>query len=253
MQGVPHESPLHSASPRRPPQARQGEHIKQPHARRSVRGVCKQTFQLHRACLPAIHFIQSADHQQSLKLDEAKDEALRRQQELETEAKILQAGCSIPLDIDNKKGFEGPDLEKHPSNRFAARRGQQKSEAKLDVKRRKLADGGTVFDLMKASANAPLSEEAKRGRLHTAMHDSKFGLLAKVVPYLLFWAFGSVARCVSPHAACAFVHTWPTGQFHRVAVLIVATTLERILGTTSATRSVTGRCVHEPPFTSASG
>jgi hypothetical protein len=40
-------------------------------------------FQLHRECLPAIHFIQSADHQQSLKLDEAKDEALRRQQELE--------------------------------------------------------------------------------------------------------------------------------------------------------------------------
>ena len=181
-------------------------------------------FQLHRECLPAIHFIQSADHQQSLKPEVVKDEALRRQQELENEARTLQAGCSVRLDINNKKGFEGPDLERHPSNRFAAPkpRGQQKSEAKLDVKRRKLADGGTVFDLMKASANAPLSEEAKRGRLHTAMHDSKFGLLAKVVPYLLFWAFGSVARCVSPHAARAFVHTWLTGQFHRVAVLIVA-------------------------------
>ena len=83
-------------------------------------------FQLHRECLPAIHFIQSADHQQSLKLDEAKDEALRRQQELENEARTLQAGCSVRLDIDNKRGFEGPDLERHPSNRFAAPRGPMK-------------------------------------------------------------------------------------------------------------------------------
>ena len=83
--------------------------------------------QLHRECLPAIHFIQSADHQQSLKLEEVKDEALRRQQELENEARTLQAGCSVRLDINNKKGFEGPDLERHPSNRFAAPRGQQKS------------------------------------------------------------------------------------------------------------------------------
>ena len=124
------------------------------------------------------------------------------------------------MTLTTRRAFRAPNWKS--IRRIASPRGPQKSEAKLDVKRRKLGDDANVFDLLKASANRPLSEEAKRGRLHTAMQDSKFGLLAKVVPYLLFWAFGSVARCVSPHAARAFVHTWLTGQFHRVAVLIVA-------------------------------
>ena len=86
----------------------------------------RKLLQLHRECLPAIHFIQSADHQQSLKPEVVKDEALRRQQELENEARTLQAGCSVRLDINHKKGFEGPELEQHPSNRFAAPRGPMK-------------------------------------------------------------------------------------------------------------------------------
>jgi hypothetical protein len=39
-----------------------------------------------------LHVIAQGAHQQSLKLDEAKDEALRRQQELETEAKFFKLG-----------------------------------------------------------------------------------------------------------------------------------------------------------------
>ena len=51
-----------------------------------------------------------------------------------------------------------------------------------------------------------------------------FGVVDKVVPYLRFWAFGSVTRCAFSHTAhaCVRAHFATPGQCYRMAVLIVA-------------------------------
>ena len=56
---------------------------------------------------------------------------------------------------------------------------------------------GDAFDaLMDAEQHQRTpSRNLQRGRLHRAMHDATFGVVDKVVPYLRFWAFGSVTRC----------------------------------------------------------
>jgi hypothetical protein len=153
-----------------------------------------ELYRQHRECLPTQHFIAQVGHKQELKLDEAKTEALRLQRQLENDASTLARGADVPLDRANRKDFDGNDMEKHVCAHFAEPRGPRKTD---QAKRQRVEPAGDAFDaLMDAEQHQRTpSRNLQRGRLHRAMHDATFGVVDKVVPYLRFWAFGSVTRC----------------------------------------------------------
>jgi hypothetical protein len=164
----------------------------------------EELYRWHQKCLPTQHFLAQVGHKQELKLDDAKTEALRLQRQLENDASTLARGADVPLNLANRKDFDGNDMEKHVCAHFAAPRGARKTD---EAKRQRVEPAGDVFDALMDSEQHQRtpSRNLQRGRLHRAMHDATFGVLVKVVPYLRFWAFGSVTRCAFSHTAHACV------------------------------------------------
>ena len=164
----------------------------------------EELYRWHRECLPKQHFIAQLGHQQELKLDGAKTEALRLQRQLEKDASTLARGADVPLDHANRKDFDANDMERHVCAHFAAPRGPRKTD-EATSKRPRVESGGDAFDtLMDAGQQQRTpSTSLQRGRLYRVMHDATFGVVDKVVPYLRFWAFGSVTRCAFSHTAHA--------------------------------------------------
>jgi hypothetical protein len=103
----------------------------------------EELYHWHRECLPTQHFIPQVGHKQERKLDEAKTEALRLQQQLEKDASTLALGADVPLDHANRKDFDANDMERHVCAHFAAPKGHRKTD---EVKRQRVESGGDAFD-----------------------------------------------------------------------------------------------------------
>jgi hypothetical protein len=148
--------------------------------------------------LSKVHVIAQGAHKQELKLEDAKEEALRRQQQLEEDASTLALGANVPLARVNRKTFDANDMEKHVYGHFAEWKGQRKTCDK--PKRRRVESAGDAFGMLMDARHQKrtLGKNLQKGRLHRAMHDASRGVVDKVVPILRFGAFGSMTRCAFP-------------------------------------------------------
>ena len=115
--------------------------------------------------------------------------AFEREREREAEQRLLQTGA-IELNPTNDKDFDGSDLPNHPC--FGKPRKRKLEEQHCNEPE------PTVFDKLNAHHGVADGTESGRGRKHAAKTHKTFGWLTMVVPYLLFWAFGSTRRCASP-------------------------------------------------------
>ena len=148
----------------------------------------EELYRWHQKCLPTQHFLAQVGHKQELKLDDAKTEALRLQQQLEKDASTLALGADVPLDHANRKDFDANDMERHVCAHFAAPRGHRKTN---EVKRQRVESGGDAFDALMDAGHQQRtpSTSLQRGRLHKAMHDATFGVVDKVVPFVCVVSF----------------------------------------------------------------
>ena len=97
-------------------------------------------------------------------------------------------------------------MERHVCGHFAAPKGPRKTDR---AKRQRVGSAGDAFDAIKDAEQQQRtpSTSLQRGRLYRAMNDATFGVVDKVVPYLRFWAFGSVTRCAFSHTIVPLTRT----------------------------------------------
>ena len=148
-----------------------------------------ELLQKHQTCLPARNWLTRAGDAKALTRQEAMEAAFEREREREAEQRLLQTGA-IELNPTNDKDFDGSDLPNHPC--FGKPRKRKHEEQDSDKPE------PAVFDKLNAHRGVADSTESGRGRKHAAKTHKTFGWLTMVVPYLLFWAFGSTRRCASP-------------------------------------------------------
>jgi hypothetical protein len=173
-----------------------------------------ELLQKHQTCLPVRDWLTQAGDAKALTRQEAMEAALEREREREAELRLLQAGA-IELSPTNAKDFDGSDLPNHPC--FGRPRKRKLEEPHSDKPE------PTVFDKLNADRGSADGIESGRGRKHAAKTHKTFGWLTMVVPYLLFWAFGSTKRCVDiAHACMNPMHICWTGcPCHRLVHIIV--------------------------------
>ena len=173
-----------------------------------------ELLQKHQTCLPVRDWLTQAGDAKALTRQEAMEAALEREREREAELRLLQAGA-IELSPTNEKDFDGSDLPNHPC--FGRPRKRKLEEPHSDKPE------PTVFDKLNADRGSADGIESGRGRKHAAKTHKTFGWLTMVVPYLLFWAFGSTKRCVDiAHACMNPMHICWTGcPCHRLVHIIV--------------------------------
>ena len=148
-----------------------------------------ELLQKHQTCLPVRNWLTRAQDAKALTRQEAMEAAFEREREREAEQRLLQTGA-IELNPTNDKDFDGSDLPNHPC--FGKPRKRKLEEQHCNEPE------PTVFDKLNAHHGVADGTESGRGRKHAAKTHKTFGWLTMVVPYLLFWAFGSTRRCASP-------------------------------------------------------
>jgi hypothetical protein len=154
-----------------------------------------ELLQKHQTCLPVRDWLRKAGDANALTRQEAMEAALERERKREAELRLLQAGA-IELNPTNEKDFDGSDLPNHPC--FGKPRKRKLEEPDSDKPE------PTVFDKLNADRGSADGTESGRGRKHAAKTHTTFGWLTMVVPYLLFWAFGSTKRC----SGCPGLGVW---------------------------------------------